>query len=53
MATTAIPARVIYDFEGQADNNEITVYEHELVTVVCEVRISIIYTDLLKTIFVL
>ncbi|XP_063686522.1 sorting nexin-18-like isoform X2 [Bolinopsis microptera] len=36
MATTAIPARVIYDFEGQADNNEITVYEHELVTVVCE-----------------
>ena len=37
MAAVALPARVVYDFEGQADNNELTVYEHELITVVCEV----------------
>ena len=37
MAAVAVPARVVYDFEGQADNNELTVYEHELITVVCEV----------------
>ncbi|KAL5267984.1 hypothetical protein ACHWQZ_G004883 [Mnemiopsis leidyi] len=36
MAAVALPARVVYDFEGQADNNELTVYEHELITVVCE-----------------
>ena len=41
----SLKALVLYDFEGEPQNNELIVHEHDRITVVCEVSAIILYSN--------